>query len=105
MIFLVELSRPTDRRLCRKMAVGSLRKFLPRFYESLQVWAGSGIHSRRGACIDINIQEILISYRIIIYFTSVIKQFLFLFQQFLDPVYGQKDTPYTEFMAPGLIIS
>ncbi|EFX70380.1 ABC protein, subfamily ABCH [Daphnia pulex] len=24
---------------------------------------------------------------------------------FLDPVYGQKDTPYTEFMAPGLIIS
>jgi hypothetical protein len=28
-----------------------------------------------------------------------------IFQQFLDPVYGQKDTPYTEFMAPGLIIS
>ncbi|KZS17644.1 ABC protein, subfamily ABCH [Daphnia magna] len=24
---------------------------------------------------------------------------------FLDPVYGHKDTPYTEFMAPGLIIS
>ncbi|XP_032783939.2 LOW QUALITY PROTEIN: ABC transporter G family member 20 [Daphnia magna] len=24
---------------------------------------------------------------------------------FLDPVYGQKDTPYTEFMAPGLIIT
>lgn len=23
----------------------------------------------------------------------------------MDPVYGQKDTPYTEFMAPGLIIS
>lgn len=54
----------------------------------------------------INIQEILISHRITIYFiSSVIKQFLFLFQQFLDPVYGQKDIPYTEFMAPGLIIS
>ncbi|XP_057368473.1 ABC transporter G family member 20-like [Daphnia carinata] len=24
---------------------------------------------------------------------------------FLDPVYGEKDTPFTEFMAPGLIIS
>lgn len=23
----------------------------------------------------------------------------------MDPVYGQKDTSYTEFMAPGLIIS
>ncbi|EFX70382.1 ABC protein, subfamily ABCH [Daphnia pulex] len=25
--------------------------------------------------------------------------------EFLDPVYGKKDTPFTEFMAPGLIIS
>ncbi len=25
--------------------------------------------------------------------------------KFMDPVYGQKDTTFTEFMAPGLIIS
>jgi hypothetical protein len=35
----------------------------------------------------------------LLYFTR------FLYFQFMDPVYGQKDTPYTEFMAPGLIIS
>ena len=38
-------------------------------------------------------------------FPSSVIHLFFFGKQFLDPVYGHKDTPFTEFMAPGLIIS
>ena len=41
----------------------------------------------------------------IIKLTKLIDSKLLIFLQFLDPIYGTKDPSFTEFMAPGLIIT